>query len=194
VFYLRGWFRAAAALRLPTQDRVHLIAFEARHRLGNRNVGQFFDEPLQDAPTDLGMRHFAPAEENRRLDLVAFFEEALDVLLLELVVVFVDLRAELDLFNQDHFLVLLRLTRALLFLVLVLPEVHDAANRRVRRWRDLDEIQTLRLGNRQRLRRRHDAELRAGVVDHANFSDPDPFVDTNAIITARSSFECDKAS
>src|SRR5262245_32505678 len=139
------------------------------------------------------MRHLASTKENRRLDLVTLFEEALDVLLLELVIVLVDLRAELDLFDQDHFLVLLRLTRALLFLVLVLPEVHDAANRRVCRGGDLDEVETLRLGNRQRLRRRHDAELRSGVVDHANFPDPDPFVDTNAIVTTRSSFECDKS-
>src|SRR5262249_34759287 len=128
------WFRSAPALRLAAQDRVHLIAFESRHRFGNRDVGQFFNEPFQDATADLGMRHFASAEENRRLDLVAFFEEALDVLLLELVVVLVDLRAELDLFDQAHVLVRLCLTPTLLFLILVLPEVHDAANRRVWRW------------------------------------------------------------
>src|SRR5262249_53401481 len=153
---------------------------------------QFFDEPLENATPDLGVRHFTPAEENRRLDLVTFFEEALDVLLLELIIVFVDLGAELDLFDENHFLVLLRLTRALLLLVLVLAEVHDAADGRVCGRRDLDQVETLGLGNRQRLRRRHDAELRSVVVDDANFSNTNAFVHTNAVVTARSSVECDK--
>ena len=54
---------------------------------------ELLDQPLEDPPPDLRVRHLAPAEEDRRLDLVAVREEALDVLLLELVVVLVDLRA-----------------------------------------------------------------------------------------------------
>jgi hypothetical protein len=49
-------------------------------------------------------------------------------------------------------------------------------------------------GNRERLRRRHDAELRAGVVDHAEFPDPNPFVDARPVVAAWTSVECDKAS
>jgi hypothetical protein len=41
------------------------------------------------------------------------------------------------------------------------------------------------------LRRRHDPELRPGVVDHADFPDTNAFVHTNAVVTARSSVECD---
>src|SRR5262249_12304042 len=167
------------------------VAFEPGHGLGNRDISELFDEPLEDAAADFRMRHFASAEENRRLDLVAFFEEALDVLLLELVIVLVDFRTELDLFDQNHLLVLLGFARALLFLILVLTEVHDAANWWVCRRRDLDEVETLRFRDGQGLRRRHDAELCSVIVDHADFSDPDPFVDTNAIVTARSSVECD---
>src|SRR6185436_9924010 len=117
-----------------------------------------------------------------RLHLVAVLEETLDVLLLELVIVFVDLRPELDLFDQDHFLVTLRLATALLFLVLVLPEIHDAADRRYGRRRNLDQVESLLLGDRQCLRRRHDAELLAGVIDDADFADADSFVDPYAII------------
>src|SRR6185503_7449721 len=104
------------------------------------------------------------------------------------------LRAELDLFDLEHLLVLARLARALLFLVLVLPEVHDAADRWGCRRRDLDQFEHLLLGNRERLRRRHDAELRAGVVDHADFPHTDPFVDPRAIVAAGTSVKSDKAS
>ena len=72
---------------------MHLVAFLPRHRFRDRHVRQFVDQPLQDAPADLRVRHLAAAEEDRRLHLVAVGQEALDVLLLELVVVLVDLRA-----------------------------------------------------------------------------------------------------
>src|SRR5204863_9770002 len=81
--------------------------------------------------------------------------------------------------------------RALLFLVLVLAEVHDPADRRVRGRRDLDQVEALLFRNRQSLRRRHDAELRPGVVDYSDFSHADTFVNANAVVSARCSVECD---
>src|SRR6185503_10284917 len=190
----RRGFRLAATLRAARQDGVHLVAFHPRHRFREGEIRHLSDQPLENPPPDLGMRHLAAAEEDRRLDLVAVLEEALDVLLLELVVVLVDLRAELDLFDLDHLLVLASLARALLLLVLVLPEIHDAADRRVGRRGNLDQVEPLLLGDRQRLWRRHDAELCAGVVDDADFPDPDAFVDPRAVITAGTSVESDKAS
>ena len=129
------------------------------------------------------MRHLAAAEKNRGLDLVALGQEALDVLLLELIIVLVDLRPELDLFDVDYFLVFLGLARALLLLILILAEIHDPAHRRYGRGRDLDQVQSFLLGNGQRLRRRHDAELLAVIIDYANFPNPDSFVDANTIVT-----------
>src|SRR6188472_3774496 len=124
------------------------------------------------------------AEENRRLHLVAVSQEALDVLLLELIVVFVDLRPELDLLDQDHALVLLRLARALLLLVLVLAEVHDPADRRHRGGRDLDEVEPFLSRDGQRLRRWHDPELLSSVVDDSNLSNPNALVGADAVITS----------
>src|SRR5688572_28003830 len=160
-------------LSLRRQDRVELVAFLLRLDLHRADLGQLVDEPLEDAPPDLGMGVLAAAEEDGRLDLVAFAEEPLDVLLLELIVVLVDLRPELDLLDEDHLLVPFRFAAALLLLVLVLAEVHDPANRRHRRRRDLDEVEPLLAGDGERLRRRHDAELLAGVVDDADFANPD---------------------
>src|SRR5436190_15221637 len=190
----RDRFRPPAALWLAGEDRVHLVTFHPRHRFRDGHVAQFVDEPLEDPPPDFRMRHLASAEEDRRLDLVAVLEEALDVLLLELIVVLVDLRPELDLLDQDHLLVLLGLPAPLLLLVLELAEVHDAADRRHRRRRDLDEVESFLPCDGQGLRRRHDAELLAGVVDDADFADPDALVDPHAIVAAGTTGECDKAS
>src|SRR5262245_31122693 len=55
---------------LLRQDGVHLIAFLARRRFGDGHLAELVDQPLEDPAADLRMRHFAPAEENRRLDLV----------------------------------------------------------------------------------------------------------------------------
>ena len=92
------------------------------------------------------------------------------------------------------FLVPPRFARPFLFLVLVLAEVHDPADRRNSRRRNFHQVESLLLGDRERLRRRHDAELLAGVVDHADFTDADSFVHAHAIVAAGSSLECDKAS
>src|SRR5215471_1198213 len=189
-FRLRGRLLAADLLR---QDRVHLVAFLARRGLGDREVGELADQPLQDAAADLGVRHLAPAEEDRRLHLVAVLEEALDVLLLELVVVLVHLRPELDFLDLDDLLMLLRRPRALLLLVLIAPEVHDAADRRHRRRGDLHEVEPLLPRDGQRLRRRHDPELRAVLVDDADFTDPDAFVDPRAIVAPRTAIKCDNS-
>src|SRR4029453_11826954 len=88
----------AGALR---GDRVHLPAFLTRRGLGNRPLAEVVNQTLENAPPDLGVRHLAAAEEDRCLDLVALGEEALDVLLLELIVVLVDLRPKLDLLDLD---------------------------------------------------------------------------------------------
>src|SRR4029078_3565529 len=111
------------------------------------------------------MRHLTTAEEDRRLHLVAFGEEALDVLLLEVVIVFIHLRAELDLLDLDHALVLLGLARPLLLLLLVLAEIHDPADRWNSRRRDLDEVEPLLSRDGDGLLPWHDSDHLAGVGD-----------------------------
>src|SRR5438046_856837 len=48
----RRGFRPAAARRTPAENRVHLVALEPRHRLGDRDVGELVDQPLENAPAD----------------------------------------------------------------------------------------------------------------------------------------------
>src|SRR4029453_16645949 len=84
---LRLGLRRILATRTLAQDHVHLVSFLARHRLGNRQITEIGNQSLQDAAPDFRMRHLTAAEEDRRLHLVAVGEEALDMLLLEVVVV-----------------------------------------------------------------------------------------------------------
>src|SRR5438093_1420315 len=79
-------------------------------------------------------------------------------------------------------LVLLRGARALLLLVLIAPEVHDAAHRRSGGRGDLDEVEAFLSRDGQRLRRRHDSQLCSILVDDADFTDPDAFVHPRAIV------------
>src|SRR5215204_4128265 len=186
---VRLGFRRALTSGSLGQDDVHLIALLTRHRLGQRDVGQFGHQALENAPSDLRVRHFATAEEDRRFDLVTFSQESLDVLLLELVVVHIDFRSELDLLDLDHALVLLRFTGELLLLVLILAKVHDPAKRRHCGRRDLDQVEPLLTRNDQRLWRRHDPQLLSGLVDDADFANTNAFVGTNAIITSGRAIE-----
>ena len=80
------------------ENRVKLVAFLLRLGLDDADVAQVCNQPLENPTADLRVRVLAAAEEDRRLDLVALRQEALDVLLLELVVVFVNPRPEIDLF------------------------------------------------------------------------------------------------
>src|SRR4029077_7556311 len=125
-----------------------------------------------------------------RLDLVAVRKEALDVLLLEVVVVLIDLRPELDLLDLNHALLLLGLARPLLLLVLILAEVHDSAHRGHGSRRDLDQVEPLLTRDGHGLRRRHNPKLLSRLVDHANFTDADALVGADTVVTSGRTIEC----
>ncbi len=74
------------------------------------------------------------------------------MVLLGVVVVLGDLRAELDLAHRDLLLVLARLLLLLRQLVLVLGVVQHAAHRRSRLRRDLNQVEIALLGKAQRVR------------------------------------------
>src|SRR3546814_15896350 len=86
------------------------------------------------------MHHFAPAEPEGQLDLVSFFEEAAHVPHLDIVIVTVDARPHLDLFDLDDLLPLAGLVLLLLRLVLEAAEVEDLAHRRIAVAGHLDEV------------------------------------------------------
>src|SRR5204863_8529356 len=88
-----------------------------------------------------------------------------------LVVRIVDAGAEPHLLEDDDLLLLLRLALLLFLLELVLPIIHDLADRRVGSRRDLDEIEVLLSRHVLRLLERDDADLAAVGADEAYFRD-----------------------
>ena len=134
------------------------------------------DESLENLATQALAGHLASAEENGGLYLVALGKEAKHVVLLGLVVMVVHIDAELHFFDHDLVLVLLGRALTLFLLVEVFAVIHNAANRRLRRGRNLYQVQVFFAGHLERFERGHHAQLVSCVVDHANFADANALV------------------
>jgi len=155
----------------------HVAALLLRHRLDDRELVQVDDQTIQDLATEIRVRHLAPTEHDRDLDLVPSGEEPRDVPLLGGVVVRIDLRSELDLFQAGPRLLPAGLLQLHVLFVLVLAVIHDPTHRRICLRRDLDEIQIERAGLIQGLSGLDDPDLRSVMPDQANLCHPDPVVD-----------------
>src|SRR5271169_2233452 len=155
---------------LRRQDGVERIALHARPELDDPLVADVLDQPFEDLPSQVGVRHFPAAEEYGGLHLVAVFQEAQHVVLFELIIVLVHVDAELHFLDGDDLLMLLG--RAFLFFLFVdvLAEIHDSAHRRLRRRRYLYQVKVLFPGQLERFEGLQDADLLAFVVDHAHFA------------------------
>ena len=123
------------------QHHGHVAPVLAGIGLDHRDLLEVVGDPPQDPHAELGVRHLAAAEHDRELDLVAFAEEATDVLHLRDVVVLVDLGPELHLLDDDVRGLALGLPPALLLLVHVAPVVHHPAHGRVGVGRHLDQVE-----------------------------------------------------
>ena len=115
------------------------------------------------------MRHFTTTETQRDFRLVAFLEKARQVAQLDLVVTLVSTRPELDLFDDDLFLLELGLVPLLALAVFELAVIHDAANRRHRRRRNLNQIKFSRLRLRNCRSNGDDTNLLAVRSDQPDF-------------------------
>jgi hypothetical protein len=109
--------------------------------LDDRHILQGLDEPIQDGPSAIHADHLAPPEHHGDLGLVPLAEEALGVAGLELEIVLLGLRSELDFFELDNRLFLARFPRLFGLLVPVLAVVHDPADRRPSFRRHLHQIE-----------------------------------------------------
>jgi hypothetical protein len=108
--------------------------------------------------------------------------------------VVVDHRADLDLLDLDHFLLLARLVRLFLLLVFILAVVEDLAHGRIGVGRNLDEIEPGLLGALERLADGDDADLAAVGVDQADLVGTDLFIDAGAVLVSRRLARVDRRS
>jgi hypothetical protein len=134
-------------------------------------------DPLQQAHTELLVRHFAAAKTQRDLCLVAFTQEPDQIAQLDLVVAFIRSGTKFDLFDLDLLQLESRLVLLLGLTVFELTVVHDAANRRFGRRRDLHEIEFRGFCLGDGFRQRNDAELLAFFTYQSDFRGVDLAVD-----------------
>src|SRR5213083_1204746 len=171
-------------LSLRAQHDMQHPSFHARVVLRHRDVLHRLHHLLQHLPAELGVRHLAALEADGDLGLVTLLQEPAHVLELELEVVSLGLGAHLHFLDLDRRLLLARLLQPARLRVLVLAEVHDAADGRLGLRRDLDEVELLGARRLQRLLGRHDPELLALRAHHADFAGADAFVDTDLLCFA----------
>src|SRR5687768_3109973 len=134
-------------------------------------------ETVEHGLAELHVRHLAAAEADDGLDLVPVLEEADHVVLLEVEVVLVDAGAELHLLDDDHLLLLLGLGLLLLLLEEELAVIHDLADRRIRRRRDLHEVEVLLPGHLVGLGDGDDSNLLSLGIDQAHLGVADQVID-----------------
>src|SRR5579885_2128018 len=160
-----------SAFFLPgSEDGVQRIAFLARAELDDAFALDVLDETFEDLAAEVGARHLATAEEDGGFHLVSFVEKAQHVVLLRFVIVVVHVDAELDFLDHDLLLMLLSLAFLFFLLVEELAVVHDPANGRIGCGRDLYQVQVFLAGHLERFEGRQDADLIAFVVNHPDFA------------------------
>src|SRR5690606_3273057 len=165
----RGRRRRARTLLLLRRDHHdHLAAFQARPGLDHDVLAQVSLDARGHAAAELLVAHFAAAEADVDLDLVAFLQEAAHLAQLDLVVALVGHRTELDFLDLDLLRLLLGFVRALLRFEPELAEVHDLADRRIGVGLDLDQVQGLFFGHGNGFVARKHADHFAIRADHAH--------------------------
>src|SRR3984957_19407691 len=164
------------------QNHDDLAAFETRFLFDLGDLCGIAFHPVEQLVAELLVGHFAAAEPQRDLDLIAFFEESLDRAHLHLVVVIVDHRPQLDLLDLDDLLLLARLGGFLLRLIFVFAEIEDFADRRDRIRRDLDQIEPGLLRHGYGGADFRDALVGAVFVDELNLANADLLVDARTLL------------
>ena len=145
-------------------------AFHAWHELDNPRVAHVLNEPVDDGIAELAVRHLAPLEAQRRLDLIAFGQEANRLILLGLVIMLIDSHGKFNFLDHDHLLLLARRAIALVLLVEKFAVILNAADRRLSSGRDFDQIQATLAGYLQSFKGRQNTELFTVFVNDADFT------------------------
>ena len=102
-----------------------------------------------------------------------------------LIIMRIDVQPNLDLLQLGGVVMLARLAIPFFLLVLELAEINDAADRRGRVGRHLDQIKTALLRGRQRLAGGHYPELFSVRSNHPHFTCANLLVNTNKLLNWR---------
>ena len=165
-----------------SQDHDHRAPFHFGGGFDKTILRDIFDHFFKEFETLLFVGDLTAAKFDGDFGFVAFVKKTLDVPDLEVDVVFIRFRAELNFFDLDLCRVFLGFFRFLLLLVLVLPVVHQLADGGTSSSSDFDQINASFFGHTEGLLDQDDPDLRSVLVDQADFFDPDTLVDTRFLI------------
>ncbi len=154
-------------------------AFHARHEFNDADVAHVLDQAIDDVVTEVAMCHLAALETERRLDLVAFTEEADCLVFLGLIIMLIDGDRKFHFLHDDDFLLLARGAIALVLFVQELSIVLNTADRRNSVGRNFYQVKATLTSDFQCLERLQNAQLVALVVNDADFTGTDLIVDTD---------------
>ena len=148
-----------------SQHHHHLAAFHLWHGLNPGGFFHFLTHTLEHLRTKFLVRHLTAAETQSDLHLVTSLDELADILHFDLIVVFINVRTELDFLNVDNLLLLAGFVGAFLGLILEFTEIQDLANRRVNIRLYFNEVETDLISTLNGFINRDDAELFAIFIN-----------------------------
>lgn len=155
----------------------HRAPFHAGRLFNQSMRPQLLGQLIEEAASNVGMRHLSTTEENRQLDFVTAIKEPGGLATLRFKIVIVDLGPNSHLFEFNDVLVLPRFP---LFAALLVPElavIHEPADWRNRIWRDLNQVKTPVACHLQRFKCRDHPNLGAFLINQPDFTNPDSLID-----------------
>ena len=158
---------------LGRDDHDQASPFHARGILDCARVSQFCDDRIHERSTHLLIRHLTTSVRQEDFGLVTIGQKAFNLSNLDLQVMLISPRAQLNFLHLRRFLMAPVLMVLLAQLELVFPVVHNAAHGRHRCGRDLDKVVAIFLCLFERIRREENAELFTFRTDHPDFAHPD---------------------
>ena len=163
--------------RAGGQEHHHAAAFQLRLLINHSLAFQRLCKALLHINTQTGVRHFAAAEPDGNLYLVALLQELCGLVDLGVKVVGINVERKADLLQLDHFLVFLGFLFLFLHLKTVLAVIENFADRGLGLGSHLDQVQIQRLRHFQRIAGAHNALLLAVRANQADFLITDLLID-----------------
>ena len=124
------------------QHHHHLAAFHLRHGLNAGGFFHFLTHTLEHLRAKFLMSHLTSTKTQGDLDLVTSFNELADIFHFDLIVVFINIRTELDFLDVDNLLLFAGFVGAFLGLILEFTEIQNLAYRRINIRLDFNEVET----------------------------------------------------
>ena len=169
---------------LLSKDNTHVTSLDLRRLLDDCDVLKLLCKIVEDRTAGIHMCHLASAETNRYLNFVTLLKELPRSSDLRIEIVRIDVRGHADLLDLHDMLLPAGFLLAAGLLITILSVINDLAYRRMRRRRNLDQVDTVFLRLLIGFTRRHDAELLTFRSDQPDFLVAYLFIDLYIVTSA----------